>query len=63
LPPATPPGSAPPLEETVPILMHDLGGQVVADGTLVPFQTADKLFDGASVTLHDGAVASYVEIA
>lgn len=35
--------------------MHELGGVVVADGTLVAFRTADKLFDGATAMLHADA--------
>lgn len=46
--------------------MHDLGGRVVANGTLVAFQTTDKLFDGTTASLHDdapGRLASLVKLA
>jgi len=53
-PPGSPPMPATDLPPTVPVLMHNLGGQVVAAGTVVALQ-ADMLFDGNSAVLHDAA--------
>jgi hypothetical protein len=53
LPSPAPPNPAAAAPPSVPVLMHDLQGKVVASGTLVTFP-AETLFDGGG-SLRDGA--------